>query len=117
MARLNHLAPVTALSLELVHFDTQLMQNAEISGVTYQQGELAGYEVREYLLQKWGRRCAYCGCSGVPLQVEHLIPRHEGVATGFQTSHSLANPATRPKATGLLWNSATSLFKPKQKLP
>jgi hypothetical protein len=24
------------------------MQNAEISGVEYQQGELAGYEVREY---------------------------------------------------------------------
>ena len=31
------------------------MENAEISGVEYQQGELQGYEVREYLLEKWGR--------------------------------------------------------------
>ena len=23
------------------------------------QGELAGYEVREYLLEKWGHKCAY----------------------------------------------------------
>ena len=47
--------------MELACFDTQLMQNAEISGLAYQQGALAGYEVREYLLAKWGRTCAYCG--------------------------------------------------------
>src|SRR5205823_5091067 len=62
----------------LVRFDTQLMQDAEISGVGYHQGELTGYEVREYLLEKWGRRCAYCGTEGVPLQIEHLIPRIRG---------------------------------------
>jgi 5-methylcytosine-specific restriction endonuclease McrA len=70
--------PITALSTELVRFDTQLMQDAEISGVDYQQGELAGYEVREYLLEKWHRRCAYCGATGVPLQVEHIVPRSRG---------------------------------------
>ncbi len=64
-----------ALSLELVKFDTQLMQNAEISGVEYQQGELAGYEVREYLLEKFGRRCAYCRKTNVPLQIEHIVPK------------------------------------------
>ena len=26
----------------------------------YQQGTLAGYELRQYMLDKWGRRCAYC---------------------------------------------------------
>ena len=61
--------------LELVKFDTQLMQNAEISGVEYQQGELAGYEVREYLLEKWGRKCAYCKATNVPLQIEHIVPK------------------------------------------
>jgi 5-methylcytosine-specific restriction endonuclease McrA len=76
--RLTHLCPIVAISLELVRFDTQLMQDAEISGVAYQQGELAGYEVREYLLYKWGRSCAYCGATNVPLQVEHLIPRMRG---------------------------------------
>ena len=51
----------TALSQELMRFDMQLMQDAVVSGIAYQQGELAGYEVREYLLEKWHRTCAYCG--------------------------------------------------------
>jgi hypothetical protein len=46
--------------------------------VEYQQGALAGYELREYLLEKWGRNCVYCGEAGVPLQVEHLRPKAHG---------------------------------------
>jgi hypothetical protein len=63
---------------ELVRFDLQLMENPEISGVEYQQGALQGYEVREYLLEKWGRTCAYCGAKHVPLEVEHIQPRSKG---------------------------------------
>jgi hypothetical protein len=37
-----------------------------------------GYEVREYLLEKWGRACAYCGATDVPLEVEHIVPRRRG---------------------------------------
>jgi hypothetical protein len=69
------LCPITAISLELVKFDLQQMENPEISGAQYQQGTLAGYEVREYLLQKWGRTCVYCGTKEVPLQIEHIVPR------------------------------------------
>jgi hypothetical protein len=57
--RLCKLAPVKSIAFELVNFDTQKMQNPEVSGVEYQQGELQGYEVREYLLEKWNRQCAY----------------------------------------------------------
>jgi 5-methylcytosine-specific restriction endonuclease McrA len=64
--------------MELVKFDTQLMENPDISGIEYQQGELAGYEVREYLLEKWGRKCAYCSETDLPLQIEHIIPRSRG---------------------------------------
>ncbi len=73
--RLCLLANVTAISQELVKFDTQALQNPEISGAEYQQGTLAGYELREYLLEKWGRRCAYCHATGAPLQVEHIVPK------------------------------------------
>jgi 5-methylcytosine-specific restriction endonuclease McrA len=73
--RLRHSAPIGAIRLELVKFDTQLLQKAELSGVEYQQGELAGYEIREYLLEKWGRKCAYCGATDRPLQVEHIVLR------------------------------------------
>ena len=76
--RICRWAPVTALSQELVRFDTQQLQDPEISGVAYQQGTLAGYEVREYLLEKWGRRCAYCGQKGVPLEIDHIHPKSRG---------------------------------------
>ena len=76
--RLMHLCPITAISQEVVKFDTQAMENAEISGVQYQQGTLSGYEVREYLLEKWARTCAYCGKQNIPLQIEHIIPHAKG---------------------------------------
>jgi 5-methylcytosine-specific restriction endonuclease McrA len=76
--RLARLCPVTSISQELVKFDTQAMENPEISGVDYQQGTLAGYECRQYLLEKWGHQCAYCGKKDVPLQIEHIQPRSRG---------------------------------------
>lgn len=76
--RLSRWVPIDALVLERVKFDLQRMQNPEISGVEYQQGELAGYEVREYLLEKLGRHCQYCDAAGVPLEVEHIMPKSRG---------------------------------------
>jgi 5-methylcytosine-specific restriction endonuclease McrA len=76
--RLKSVCPITDLSLELVKFDLQAMENAKISGVEFQQGTLAGYELREYLLEKWNRTCAYCGATGVLLQVEHIQSRAKG---------------------------------------
>ncbi len=75
VARLCRLVNVAAISQELVKFDIQALQHPEISGVEYQQGTLAGYELREYLLEKWQRRCAYCHATGVPLQIEHIVPK------------------------------------------
>jgi 5-methylcytosine-specific restriction endonuclease McrA len=66
------------INVEVGSFDTQKMQNPEVSGVSYQQGQLAGYLLREYLLAKWQRQCAFCHTSGVPLQVEHLMPKSRG---------------------------------------
>ncbi|MEQ9544401.1 MAG: RRXRR domain-containing protein, partial [Marinobacter sp.] len=68
-------APITQIRQELVRFDTQQMENPEIYGAEYQQGTLAGYEVREYLLEKWGRKCTYCSKEDVPLQIEHILAR------------------------------------------
>ena len=70
--------PIHQINVEVGSFDTQKMQNPEISGVSYQQGQLAGYLLREYLLAKWQRQCAYCQRSGVPLQVEHIMPKSRG---------------------------------------
>ena len=76
--RLMRWAPVGEIVQELVRFDMQKMMNPEVSGVEYRQGELAGYEVKEYLLQKWKRQCAYCGAGNVPLEVEHIHAKSRG---------------------------------------
>ena len=76
--RIRRYVPITGISQELVKFDTQVMQNPEISGIQYQQGELAGYEIREYLLEKWGRQCAYCNAKNIPLEIEHIHPSSKG---------------------------------------
>ena len=68
----------TAWVAKLVKFDAQKLQNSEISGTEYQQGTLFGYEVREYLLEKFGRKCVYCGAENVPLNIDHVVPKARG---------------------------------------
>jgi 5-methylcytosine-specific restriction endonuclease McrA len=97
--RLRRWCPVGALSLELVKFDTQLMQNAEISGVEYQQGTLAGYEIREYLLEKFGRKCAYCKATNVPLQVEHIVPKDRHGSNRVSNLTMACKPCNDAKGT------------------
>jgi 5-methylcytosine-specific restriction endonuclease McrA len=99
VARLRKYAPVGMLSQELVRFDTQLLHNAEVSGVAYQQGELAGYEVREYLLEKWGRRCAYCGATGVPLEIEHIVPKSRAGSDRVSNLTLSCKPCNAAKGT------------------
>ena len=76
--KLIKFCPVTGISQELVRFDTQKMLNPEISGIEYQQGTLYGYELREYLLEKWNRTCAYCGAKNTRLEIEHINPKSKG---------------------------------------
>lgn len=112
--RLRKYAPVTAISLELAKFDTQKLQNPEIAGVAYQQGELFGYEVRAYVLEKFNHTCAYCGATDAPLEVEHIVPRSRGgsdrvsnltlacracnQAKGDRTAAEFGHPAVQERA-------------------
>lgn len=76
---------VCQVNVEIASFDTQKLRDPEIAGISYQQGTLFGYQVREYLLQKWQRTCAYCGAKETALQVEHIVPKARG------GSNSVAN--------------------------
>jgi len=81
--KLIKLCPIQSIATELVKFEHQLLDNSEISGVEYQQGTLYQYEVREYLLEKFNRTCAYCGVKNVPMEVEHIKPKSKGVLIAF----------------------------------
>ena len=76
--KIKSLLPISEVIVEVASFDTQKMVNPEISGIEYQQGTLQGYEIREYLLEKFNRTCAYCEKKDVPLEIEHIIPKSRG---------------------------------------
>lgn len=98
VGRYCSLAPITALSLELVRFDLQKMENPEIRGVEYQQGTLAGYELREYLLEKWGRQCAYCDATDTPLEIDHIVARAQGGSDRVSNLCLACHPCNQKKA-------------------
>ncbi len=97
VARLRASVPVTSIVQELVRFDMQLMENPEISGIEYQQGTLEGCEVREYLLAKWGRKCAYCDAENVPLNIDHVHPRSRGGSDRVSNLVSACVPCNKTK--------------------
>ncbi len=75
---IKELLPIDETIIEIAKFDQQKMENAEISGKEYQQGTLQGYNVRNYLLEKFDYECVYCGKSNIPLEVEHIVPKTRG---------------------------------------
>ncbi|PWL19946.1 MAG: HNH endonuclease [Altererythrobacter sp. XM-24bin4] len=97
--RLSRMAPVLRARVETVRFDTQALETPEISGIEYQQGTLAGYEVREYLLEKWGRCCAYCDATGVPLQIDHIHPRARGGSNRVSNLTLACGPCNQTKGS------------------
>jgi 5-methylcytosine-specific restriction endonuclease McrA len=100
--KLIRFAPIGSISQELVRFDLQQIENPEISGVEYQQGELFGYEVREYLLNKWDRKCSYCGVENTPLQVEHIRPKSKGGSNRISNLCLACEKCNQSKGTQLI---------------
>jgi len=76
--RYQHWVPMVRIDVERVKFDTMLLQNPEIAGIAYQRGELLGWEVRSYLLEKFQRRCVYCSREQVVFELDHVRPRSRG---------------------------------------
>ena len=100
--RYRRLAPISTISVEHVRFDMQQMDNPTIQGVEYQQGTLVGFELREYLLEKWDRRCAYCGVTDVPLNVEHIHPRARGGSDRVGNLAIACRPCNEAKGAQLI---------------
>ena len=98
--RLLRLAPITSIAMELVRFDTHALSDpaaVAAGGAAYQQGTLQGYEIREYLLEKWGRHCAYCAKQGVPLQIEHIVPIARGGSNRISNLTLACEPCNKQK--------------------
>ena len=66
--------------IEDVKFDMQKLKNQDIRGVEYQHDTLEGMTIKQYLLEKYGRTCQYCGgaTGDKKLEVEHKISKANG---------------------------------------
>lgn len=77
--RLSRWAPVRAVHVERVAFDTHALSAGKpLEGDEYQRGTLHGFEVREYLLAKFDHTCVYCGATNIPLNIDHVHPLSRG---------------------------------------
>jgi 5-methylcytosine-specific restriction endonuclease McrA len=112
VSRFLALVPAPGISQELVRFNTQKMENPEVSGVEYQQGTLLGYEIREYLLEKCGRECAYCTKKDTPLQIEHIDPKANGGSNRINNLTLACRPCNQEKG----WQSLADFFATSKRL-
>ena len=72
---------MTLVRVETARFDTQLMENQEVTGREYQQGELAGWQLRSYVFHRDGAKCVYCGNARAErYELDHIVPRSRGGA-------------------------------------
>ena len=78
IGHLHHYFPIETIIIEIAEFDIQKIKNPDISGIEYQQGTLQGYNIRNYLLEKHGRKCFYCGKTVSKFEVEHMTPKTRG---------------------------------------
>lgn len=76
--RIIALYPVSHIRVETAVFDTQAIQDPNISGAEYQRGPLLGWQLRAYVLHHADNRCAYCDRYDTRLEVEHVVPRSRG---------------------------------------
>ena len=95
--KIKQILPITKTIIEVASFDTQKMQNPDISGIEYQQGTLFGYTVRNWLLEKWGHKCAYCKKGDRPLEIEHIIPRANGGSDRIDNLTIACRPCNQKK--------------------
>jgi len=59
---LKKILPIKKVTVEIGNFDIQKIENPDISGVQYQQGDLYGYyNLKFYLLEREKGKCQLCG--------------------------------------------------------
>jgi 5-methylcytosine-specific restriction endonuclease McrA len=96
--RLLRFCSIRLLSLEMATYDMQKMQRNETTGNEYQPGTLHTYEVKQHLLEKFHRKCVYCKKTGVPLQVEHVVPLARGGTNRLSNKTLACQPCNQKKA-------------------
>lgn len=74
--------PIEKIVIETASFDIQKINNPDIEGKDYQQGDLCGYQnVRSFLFAREQGKCQYCGkefTKNDSSHIHHIISRSNG---------------------------------------
>jgi len=79
--KIHQILPITNIILEVAKFDIAKIENPEISGIGYQQGNLYDYQnMRSYLMSREHGKCQFCGndFKGQSSHIHHIKPRSKG---------------------------------------
>ena len=70
---------IWCIILEVGEFDTQKLENPEIHGTQYQEGQKKGFEnTKRYVFWRDNYTCQHCGKSNTVLNAHHIIFRSNG---------------------------------------
>ena len=105
---IKSILPITKLNLELANFDIAKLENQNISGVSYQQGDMKGYQnTRIYLMTREHGLCQLCHKPFIKGNSSHIHHCKQRSAAG----------SNRPKNLAILHDKChTKLHKQKLKL-
>jgi len=79
--RLKKILPINKVTVEVAKFDIQKIENPDIEGTQYQQGDLYQYQnIRSYLMSREKGRCQLCGkdFKDQPSHIHHIKSRSKG---------------------------------------
>lgn len=88
--RLKALLPITNIIIETANFDIQKINNPDIKGLEYQQGNMFEYQnIRSYLMAREKGQCQLCG-KGFKGQSSHIHHCQQRSQAGSSRSENLA---------------------------
>jgi 5-methylcytosine-specific restriction endonuclease McrA len=104
--KLKKMLPVNKVVVETAKFDIQKINNPDISGTEYQQGDLFDFlNLRAYLVSREKGICQICGKKITDrIEKHHIIPRSGG-GTNKSSNYALVHPECHKK----LHNGKTKL--------
>ena len=111
---LHRYFPINNIIIEVAEFDIQKIKNPDISGKEYQQGTLSGYNIRNYLLEKHGRKCFYCGKAVSDFEVEHMLPKSKGGSNRIDNLTLSCHDCNQKKGTLTAEEFITQILTPRK---
>lgn len=79
--KIKKLLPISEIIIEVSNFNIAKIENPDIKGIEYQEGNMYGYQsIRSYLMAREEGNCQLCGkdIKNKSSHIHHIVPRSRG---------------------------------------